>query len=161
MIILEIITSKNKKYPEQLKKIPNPPEQLYCEGNTELLKNNIISIVGSRNCSENGIKLTQKFTKELVYQQITIASGMAIGIDTVVHKTTLQEKGKTIAVLPSGLNNIYPQQNIDLYKQIIKNKGLIITEYMPNEEADSKKFLERNRIVSGLSLRSFSNRSNS
>ena len=138
MIILEIITIKDNKYPEQLRKIPNPPKQLYCEGNVELLKNNIISIIGSRTCTQNGIELTQKFTKELVYQQITIASGMALGIDSVAHKTTLQEKGK-----------------------IIENQGLIITEYMPYEVAESKKFLERNRIVSGLALRSFSNRGSS
>ena len=159
MIILEIITIKDIKYPEQLRKIPNPPKQLYCEGNVELLKNNIISIIGSRECSQNGVRLTQKFTKELVYQEITIASGMALGIDSIAHKTALQEKGKTIAVLPCGLNNIYPQKNLDLYHQIIENQGLIITEYEPNEYAESKKFLERNRIVSGLALRSFSNRS--
>ncbi len=158
MIILEIITIQDNKYPEQLRKIPNPPKQLYCEGNVELLKNNIISIIGSRECSQNGIKLAEKFTKELVYQEITIASGMALGIDSVAHKTTIQEKGQTIAVLPCGLNNIYPQKNLDLYHKIIENQGLIITEYMPYEVAESKKFLERNRIVSGLALRSFSHR---
>ena len=130
----------------------NPPKQLYCEGNIELLKSNIISIIGSRACSENGIKLTKKFAKELVYQQMTIASGMAIGIDSIAHKTTLQEKGKTIAVLPSGLHYIYPFQNIELYKQIIENDGLVITEYESKQKATSEKFLERNRIVSGLAI---------
>ena len=159
MIILEIITLEDKKYSDQLRRISNPPKQLYCEGNVELLNSNIISIIGSRACSLNGIKLTEKFTKELVYQGITIASGMALGIDTVAHKTAIQEKGKTIAILPSGLNNIYPKQNINLYKKIIKNQGLVITEY-PNETiAESKKFLERNRIVSGIACRNFSNRS--
>ena len=142
MIILKIIKIEDKEYPEQLRKISDPPKQLYCEGNTALLKNNIISIVGSRVCSENGVEIAQKFAKELVCQQITIASGMAIGIDSVAHKTALHEKGKTIAVLPSGLNNIYPEQNLNLYKEIIENQGLIITEYKPDEVADSKKFLE-------------------
>ncbi len=160
MRILEIIKIEDNTYPEQLRKIPKPPKQLYCEGNIDLLKNNIISIVGSRVCSDNGIKLTQKFAKELVHQQITIASGMAIGIDSVAHKTALEENGQTIAVLPSGLAKIYPEENLDLYKQIIKKQGLIITEYEPYEEAESKKFLERNRIVSGLSIRSSSNRGN-
>ena len=160
VIIFETITLEDERYPEQLRKIQNPPKQLYCVGNIELLKSNIISIVGSRICSEKGIRLTRKFAKELVYQEITIASGMALGIDSIAHKTALQEKGKTIAVLPCGLNNIYPQKNLDLYHQIIENQGLIITEYEPNEYAESKKFLERNRIVSGLALRSFSHRGN-
>ena len=82
---------------------------------------------------------------------------MAVGIDTAAHKATIEENGKTIAVLANGLNHIYPKQNIDLYKQIIENKGLVITEYPPEEKATSKRFLERNRIVSGLSIRNFGN----
>lgn len=140
------------RYPNQLKQIKNPPKQLYVEGNMELLKTNIISIVGSRSCSENGKQLTRKFSKELICQDITIASGMAIGIDTVAHQTTLQEKGNTIAVLGNGLKHIFPTENEELYQQIIKNGGLVITEYAPNEKAKSKNFLERNRIVSGLAL---------
>ena len=152
MSILKIITIKDKEYPELLKKIKNPPKQLYFEGNIELLKNNIISIIGSRACSTNGIKLTEKFARELVYQGITIGSGMAIGIDTIAHKTTLLEKGKTIAVLANGLKHIFPKENKELYKQIIQNGGLVITEYPPEEKAKSANFLERNRIVSGIAL---------
>lgn len=152
MIRLEIITIEDDKYPEQLRSINNPPKHLYIRGNIELLKTPIISIIGSRACSENGTKLTQQFSKELVSQGITIASGMAVGIDSIAHETTLQEKGKTIAVLGSGFNNIFPTENIELYKQIIKKEGLVITEYPPEEKAKSKNFLERNRIVSGLSL---------
>lgn len=149
---LEIITIEDERYPNQLKDIKNPPKQLYAKGNIELLKTNIISIIGSRACSENGIKLAQQFSKGLVYQGLTIASGMAIGIDTIAHQTTLQEKGKTIAVLGNGFQHIFPKENIELYQQIIENGGLVITEYPPKEEAKSDNFLERNRIVSGLSL---------
>ena len=152
VIKVEIITIEDDRYPEQLKNIKNPPKQLYTNGNIELLKSNIISIIGSRACSENGIKLAQQFTKELVYQDITIASGMAVGIDTIAHQTTLQQKGKTIAVLGNGFQNIFPAENIELYQQIIKSNGLVITEYPPEEKAKSKNFLERNRIVSGLAL---------
>lgn len=152
MIEIEIITIEDEKYPQQLKNIKNPPQKLYAKGNMELLNSNIISIIGSRACSENGIKLTQQFTKELVYQNITIASGMAVGIDTIAHQTTLQQKGKTIAVLGNGFDNIFPAENKQLYQQIIKNNGLVITEYPPEEKAKSKNFLERNRIVSGLAL---------
>ncbi len=149
---LEVITIKDERYPEQLKNIKNPPKQLYTEGNIELLKTNIISIIGSRSCSENGIKLAQQFSKGLVYQGITIASGMAIGIDTIAHQTTLEQRGKTIAVLGNGLEHIFPKENIELYQQIIENDGLVITEYSPQEQAKSENFLERNRIVSGLAL---------
>ncbi len=143
---------KDNNYPEQLKRIKNPPKAIYAEGNIELLKTNIFSIIGSRACSKRGEKLAEKFTKDLVYQNLTIASGMAVGIDTIAHKTTLEEQGKTIAVLANGLNHIFPEENKELYGQIIKNGGLVITEYPPEEQAKSKNFLERNRIVSGLAL---------
>lgn len=152
MIKLEVITMEDDRYPSQLRNIKNPPKQLYTNGNISLLKTNIISIIGSRSCSENGIELTRKFSKELVYQGITVASGMAIGIDTIAHQTTLQEKGETIAVLGNGFNHIFPKENEGLYQQIIKKGGLVITEYPPEEKAKSKNFLERNRIVSGLAL---------
>ena len=78
--------------------------------------------------------------------------GWQSGIDTIAHKTALEEKGNTIAVLGCGFNNIFPKENEGLYQQIIKNCGLIISEYEPNVEAESDYFLQRNRIVSGLSL---------
>ena len=152
MIKIQVITIDDKQYPKQLRSIKNPPKKLYAKGNIELLKNNIISIIGSRACSDNGIKLACQFSKDLVYQEITIASGMAVGIDTIAHKTTLQEKGKTIAILGNGFNHIFPKENIKLYQEIIKSGGLVITEYPPEEKAKSKNFLERNRIVSGLSI---------
>lgn len=117
-----------------------------------MLNSNIISIIGSRSCSENGIKLATKFAKELSKQGIIIASGMAMGIDSVAHKGTLKVKGKTIAVLGSGFNNIFPKENIKLYNEIIKKDGLVITEYQPDIEPSSNRFLERNRIVSGLAI---------
>lgn len=117
-----------------------------------MLKSNIISIIGSRACSENGVKLAQQFSKGLVYQGLTIASGMAIGIDTIAHQTTLQERGKTIAVLGNGFKHIFPKENMELYQQIIEQDGLVITEYPPEEKAKSDNFLERNRIVSGIAL---------
>ena len=122
------------------------------QGNLELLNNPIISIVGSRSCSENGKSLARKFAYELSQCGITIASGLAKGIDTVAHLYSYKEKGKTIAVLPNGFNHIFPKENIDLYEKILDNGGLVISEYSPDIKAKSKYFLERNRIVSGLSL---------
>ena len=122
------------------------------QGNLELLNNPIISIVGSRSCSENGKNLTRKFAYELSQCGITIVSGLAKGIDTVAHLYSYKEKGKTIAVLPNGFNHIFPKENIGLYEKILDNGGLVISEYPPDIKAKSKYFLERNRIVSGLSL---------
>lgn len=146
------ITIEDKKYPEQLRKIKNPPNQLYLEGNIKLLNAPGIAIIGSRKHTQYGEKMAKKFAKNLSTYGLTIISGMAKGIDSFAHKGALEVGGNTIAVLPSGLNNIYPKENKKLFEQIINNNGLILTEYDKNEEADSKKFLERNRIVSGLAI---------
>lgn len=146
------IKIEDNNYPEQLRKIENPPKQLYLEGNTKLLDTPGIAIIGSRKCTKYGEKMAKKFAKQLSIYGLTIISGMAIGIDTFAHIGCIEGTGKTIAVLPSGLNKIYPQENEKLLKTILENSGLIITEYEENEEADSKKFLERNRIVSGLAI---------
>lgn len=146
------IRIENGQYPDALRKIKNPPKQLYLEGNIELLNKNSIAIIGSRNCSENGKILAKKFAKELVEQGLTIISGMAKGIDSHAHIETLNNNGNTIAVLGNGFNNIFPKENINLYRKIIEANGLIISEYPPNVKAKSEFFLERNRIVSGLSI---------
>lgn len=146
------ITIENNIYPQKLKEITNPPKQLYLEGNVQLLNENSIAIIGSRNCSQNGKQLTRKFAYELSKQGLIIISGMAKGIDTIAHEETINAKGKTIAVLGSGFNNIFPKENSKLYKKILENEGLIISEYAPEVQVQSKQFLERNRIVSGLSI---------
>lgn len=146
------ITIEDKEYPESLKQIKNPPKRLYLKGNIKLLKTPGIAIVGARNCTQYGEKMAKKFAKELAEFGITIISGMALGIDSYAHISTLEANGNTIAVIPSGHSNIYPKENQKLYNQILENNGLIITEYQENEKATSNKFLERNRIVSGLSL---------
>lgn len=96
--------------------------------------------------------LARKFASELSNQGIVIASGMAKGIDSQAHVGTLAAKGKTIAVLGSGLNYIFPKENKELYEDILKNDGLIISEYSPGTQPASELFLERNRIVSGISI---------
>lgn len=153
-IDLEIVKIKigDEIYPEQLRKIKNPPKQLYLKGNIELLKQNCIAIIGSRSCTKNGENLAKKFASELSGQGLTIVSGMAKGIDAIAHRKTIDENGKTIAVLGSGLNYIFPKENEGLYYDILKSGGLIISEYSPNVEPNSKMFLERNRIVSGISI---------
>lgn len=149
---MEIIKFDSIYYPEKLRKIKNPPKQIYVLGNVKLLNKINFAIVGSRKCTSYGEKMAIKFAKELSKYEINIVSGLALGIDTFVHKSTLEVNGKTIAVLPSGFNYIYPKSNESLLKKIIKNKGCVISEYPINQEAISKNFLERNRIVCGISI---------
>lgn len=96
--------------------------------------------------------MTKKFATELSQYGLTIISGMAEGIDGIAHSATLEVYGKTIAVLPCGFKNIFPENNIKLYEQILENDGLVISEYEENEKAEYNYFLERNRIVAGLSI---------
>ena len=138
-------------YPEKLKKIPKPPLCLYTEGNLDLLNTNSIAIIGSRVASENGKKFAKKFATELSQIGLTIISGLARGIDTVAHAGSYNQVGKTIAVLGCGFNKIYPPENLDLYKKILDNNGLVVSEYSPDTEAQSSNFINRNRIISGLS----------
>lgn len=149
---IKVIEFENKKYPQKLRKIKNPPQRLYVQGDIELLNKKGIAIVGSRNCTQYGIKWCEKLTKDLLEYNLVIISGMAKGIDSVAHNITIRNGMKTIAVLPSGFNNIYPKSNIQLYKNILKSGGAIVTEYEENVVASSDKFLARNRIVSGLAI---------
>lgn len=152
MIIILKITQDDKYFPEKLKNIPNPPKQLFLEGNKDLLKETSIAIIGSRKSTKNGQKLAQKFAQELSAQNLVIVSGMAKGIDGIAHKSTLDVKGKTIAVLGGGFNHIYPEENTPLYHEILKHGGLIVSEYPPETKPAYQQFLQRNRIVSGLSI---------
>lgn len=146
------ISKEDEQYPSVLRQIKNPPKYIYCDGNIKLLEEPGIAIIGSRTCTNYGKRVATEFSKKLSEYGITIVSGMAKGIDSFAHKGALEVGGNTIAVLPCGLNNIYPKENKKLFEQIIENNGLIITEYEENEEADYNKFLERNRIVSGLTI---------
>lgn len=142
---------EDKEYPQLLKEINNPPLVLFYLGDISLLKYEIkIAIVGSRNASDYGLNYTEKFAKELSEYNIVIISGMAAGIDGRAHKGALKEKGKTIAVLGSGINVPYPSCNRNLYNEIC-NSGLVISEYLPDTPPYKQNFPRRNRIVVGLS----------
>jgi DNA processing protein len=110
-----------------------------------------ISVVGSRNYTEYGRIATEKIVTDLAKNNITIISGMARGIDTYAHTTALNNNARTIAILGSGVNVIYPTINTELYHKIIKN-GAVISEFLPNTKPYSWNFPTRNRIISGISL---------
>lgn len=148
---IRIIKKDDLNYPEKLLKIKDPPEQLYVIGDESLLNKKSIAIIGSRDCTPYGYEQAKKFANKLAKENICIVSGMAVGIDSAAHVGAKAESGKTIAVLGSGFNNIFPEENRELFNQIIEEGGCIITEYAPDVEPAYNNFPSRNRIVSGLS----------
>lgn len=147
----KIIKLEEKDYPEKLKKIKRVPKVLYGVGNIELLNDSCFAIVGTRKISDYGKENCEKISKEFAYRDIPVVSGMAIGTDAVAHKTVLKYGGKTIAVLGSGFNHIYPKENTELFYEILENDGLIITEYEKNVEPYKRNFPARNRIITAIS----------
>lgn len=141
----------SKWYPEKLKNISCPPKQLFCLGNLELMNRKSIAIIGSRNCSNYGKRATFDFSVGLAKNDACVVSGLARGIDAFAHSGCLSVGGKTIAVLGSGLDVIYPKENSQLYHDIIANDGLIVSEYPLGTKALKQNFPARNRIISGLS----------
>ncbi|MCX7877971.1 MAG: DNA-processing protein DprA [Ignavibacteria bacterium] len=149
---IKVLTYSDDDYPENLKKIYDPPAILYYKGNfSEEKVINSIAIVGTRNPTDYGKECTERFASELSSLGITIISGFARGIDTIAHKTAISCEAYTCGVLGCGADIIYPPENKKLYEQMIQ-KGLILSEYEPGTEPDKINFPKRNRIISGLSL---------
>lgn len=144
-------TIDDEIYPESLKNIANPPNKIYYLGNLNLLKNErFISIVGTRSNSSYGKLCCENIVKKLVKSDVVIVSGFALGIDTIAHKTALENAGKTIAIVASGLDIVYPASNINLWKEIAE-KGLILSEFDLGVKPFRANFPRRNRIIAGLS----------
>jgi len=148
----KIIYQDDKEFPKLLKKIKKVPETLYAQGNIKLLNKPSIAIVGSRNYSDYGKRMTKLFTRELVNEGFVIVSGLAIGIDKFAHEECIFSGGKTIAVIACGFNNIYPEENRDVYEKILQMGGCVISEYPIDVKAKKEYFPTRNRLISGLSL---------
>lgn len=145
---IKIINLYHNYYPENLKNIYDAPVCLYAIGNIHRLKEKSIAIVGTRKCSEYGKTIAFKSAYELSQNNINIISGLAKGIDTYAHMGAGE---RTIAVLGSGLNILYPSENIKLAKRIINKGGLIISEYGIGVGPERLHFPNRNRIISGIS----------
>ena len=146
---INIITYQDDPYPAKLMNIYDRPPFLYVRGN--LNKDDInIAIVGSRQASTYGKYTTEKISRELALKGLTIVSGMARGIDSVAHRGALTAHGRTIAVLGSGLDVIYPPENKILFADIIQN-GAVISEFPLGTPPRSANFPTRNRIISGMS----------
>ena len=146
---IHVITGDNSLYPAQLKEIAQPPLLLFLWGNTELLKDEMLAVVGTRRPSHYGIYATQKIVSELIDYGFGVVSGLAKGIDSLAHQTALKNRGKTIAVLGCGIDIIYPSENRDLFRALVRD-GLIVSEYPPGTAVHQAYFPLRNRIISGL-----------
>ncbi len=148
---MEILKLEPKDFPIKLQKIKDSPKQLYYIGNISLLYQDSFAIVGTRKITDYGVKICKAFSKEFSLRDIPIVSGMAIGTDTIAHKTAIEYGGGTIAVLGGGLERIFPVQNYDLFRRIIENGGLVLSEYENNVKPNKTTFPQRNRIVTAIS----------
>jgi DNA processing protein len=137
-------------YPACLKEIHNPPKNIYVRGDLKPQDGNSIAIVGSRDCSRYGESIAEMLAGEIADAEITIISGLALGIDTIAHEEAVKRGTRTIAVLANGLDMIYPSQNMALAEKILKN-GAIISEQPVGTKPEKQNFPARNRIISGLS----------
>lgn len=145
-----VLTIDDEHYPEALREIPDAPAVLYVRGNSSVLKDPSVAIVGSRHASLYGLGIAQKFAMELAQSGLTIVSGLARGIDTAAHQGALKANGVTVAVLGCGLSHIYPLENKKL-SQAIAEGGAVISEFPMETPPASFNFPRRNRIISGLS----------
>lgn len=149
---LKSVSLGDKNYPPLLKEIPSPPQKFYYLGKLPLKNEVLISVVGTRKATPAGILTAKRIGRELAERGVVVVSGLALGIDGAAHQGALLAGGRTIAVLGGGLNKIYPSQHKDLAEKILKKDGCLISEYEPGTPALPHQFLERNRIISGLSL---------
>ncbi|MBD2598597.1 DNA-protecting protein DprA [Nostoc spongiaeforme FACHB-130] len=147
-------TPADAEYPRLLLETPSPPPVLYYRGEVDLAENfgqkPMVGIVGTRQPSEYGIRWTRQISTALANNGFTVVSGMAEGIDTETHSATIKAGGRTLAVLGTGVDVIYPHKNRDLYKQIL-GAGLVLSEYPAKTPPDRTHFPRRNRIIAGLS----------
>jgi len=147
---INFVTIKDLNYPKNLIDLEDSPIVLYIKGSLSDRDNKSISVVGTRKNTLYGELVTKTFVKNLVKEKFTIISGLARGIDTIAHKTCLEQKGRTIAVLACGLDQIYPPENLNLSQEVCKN-GALISEYPLGYQIKASNFVNRNRIISGIS----------
>ena len=144
-----VITFFDDLYPKKLRQIYQPPLILFVRGNTNLLKRPIATIVGARQATNYSQVVIDELMPNLIKKYV-IASGLARGVDGMAHESALHHGGKTVAVVGNGINHFYPAQNKFLQQEIVE-KGLLISEYLPDTPPKPFRFPERNRILAGLS----------
>lgn len=148
---ISIITQESEDYPEALRHMYDPPLALYVWGELKQADKHAIAIVGSRRTTHYGQQAARSFARELSTTGMTIISGLARGIDSFAHQGAIEAQGRTIAVIGSGLGQLYPPENMKLAEQIAADNGAVISEFPLNHRPDKKTFPMRNRIVAGWS----------
>ena len=148
---VEVITAESPKYPRQLREIHAPPIVLYVWGELTERDQHAIAVIGSRRTTHYGAECAKKLSYQLAYAGLTVISGLARGIDTAAHQGALAAKGRTIAVIGSGLSKLYPPENAGLAEKIRSGHGAIVSEFSMAIEPDRQTFPMRNRIISGWS----------
>src|SRR5881296_3744453 len=146
-----ILTQTDADYPDLLRQIYDPPIVLYVKGRLTARDKNAVAMVGSRLTTHYGLETARKLAYQLAYVGVTVVSGGARGIDTAAHQGALAAKGRTVAVLGTGINFVVPPENAELFERIAAN-GAVITQFPFNRQADKQSFPIRNRIVAGMSL---------
>ncbi len=152
---MEIIklTLSNKTYPDKLRQLSSPPKKLSIMGGEfeEILSKPTLGVVGSRKATAYGKSVTESLVGSVIDKNIVIVSGLALGIDSISHKAALDGGGQTIAVLPGGIKQIYPATHRSLAKNIVKQNGLLLSEYEDDFHPRRESFIQRNRIIAALS----------
>jgi DNA processing protein len=146
-----VVISEDPEYPELLRQIYDPPVVLYVKGELLSKDKNSVALVGSRMTTHYGLEVARKLAYQLAYVGVTVVSGGARGIDTAAHQGALSAKGRTIAVLGTGINVVWPAENKELFDRIAAS-GAIITQFPFNRPGDKQSFPIRNRIVAGMTL---------
>jgi DNA processing protein len=146
-----VLIQSDENYPASLREIYDPPLVLYVKGELTAKDKNAVAMVGSRSTTHYGIETARKLAYQLAYVGVTVVSGGARGIDTASHQGALAAKGRTVCVLGTGINIVFPPENKDLFGRIAEN-GAVITQFPFNRNGDRQSFAIRNRIVAGMTL---------
>lgn len=146
-----VITQADESYPPSLREIYDPPIVLYVRGELSTKDKNAVAMVGSRQTTHYGIETARKLAYQLAYVGVTVVSGGARGIDTAAHQGALAAKGRTVCVLGTGINIVFPPENQELFARIAEH-GAVMTQFPFNRNGDKQSFAIRNRIVAGMTL---------
>lgn len=146
-----VLTQTDEEYPPALREIYDPPVVLYVKGSLRPGDRNAVALVGSRQVTHYGVETARKLAYQLAYVGVTVVSGGARGVDTAAHQGALNSKGRTIAVLGTGINLVVPPENRELFERIAA-QGAVVTQFPFNRQADRQSFPIRNRIVAGMTL---------
>ena len=149
---MALVLREDAQYPPLLRQIAHPPHLLYVYGETDLTDRFPVAVVGTRRASAYGLTHTREIAAELAQTGVCVVSGLALGIDAAAHTGALDGGGRTVAVLGSALDKPYPQENKPLMRRILESSGSVVSEYPPGTVPTKYSFLQRNRIIAGMSL---------